>query len=166
MAIDELLVKLVSKLDDKGFKELDKLEKKADKQTRILSASLRNMFVGVIGNIGVKEIVDASVKLDSLKTSFAALAGSDAGGAEQLKYLREETQRLGQDFVTAAEAYKNLFSAGRGAGITPSAWQRLTGCNADCGSCYAHNLRRFAGDAGSRIGFQKVCNSICKSTAL
>ena len=75
MAIDELLVKLVSKLDDKGFKELDKLEKKADKQTRILSASLRNMFVGVIGNIGVKEIVDASVKLDSLKTSFAALAG-------------------------------------------------------------------------------------------
>ena len=145
MAIDELLVKLVSKLDDKGFKELDKLEKKADKQTRILSASLRNMFVGVIGNIGVKEIVDASVKLDSLKTSFAALAGSDAGGAEQLKYLREETQRLGQDFVTAAEAYKNLFSAGRGAGMNPDEIQQIFSSVLEAGTVLGSSQQQMQG---------------------
>lgn len=145
MAIDELLVKLVSKLDDKGFKELDKLEKKADKQTRILSASLRNMFVGVIGNIGVKEIVDASVKLDSLKTSFAALAGSDAGGAEQLKYLREETQRLGQDFVTAAEAYKNLFSAGRGAGMKPDEIQQIFSSVLEAGTVLGSSQQQMQG---------------------
>ena len=123
--IEELLVSIVSKLDDAGFKQLDKMESKADKATRVLSNNLRNMFVGVIGSIGAKEIIDASVKLDSLKTSFAALAGSDTAGAEQLKYLREETRRLGQDFEKSAEAYQNLFAAGKGANMSDSDIQQI-----------------------------------------
>ena len=128
MALEELLVKLTSKLDAAGFKELDRMEKRADRQTRILSNSLRRMFVGVVGTIGAREILDATVKMDSLRTSFAALAGSDVGGAQQIEYLRNETQRLGQDFVTAAEAYKNLFSAGVGAGMDtepPLFWKQV-----------------------------------------
>ena len=125
MALEELLVKLTSKLDAAGFKELDRMEKRADRQTRILSNSLRRMFVGVVGTIGAREILDATVKMDSLRTSFAALAGSDVGGAQQIEYLRKETQRLGQDFVTAAEAYKNLFSAGVGAGMGTDQIQQI-----------------------------------------
>lgn len=117
MAFEELLVKLVSRLDDAGFKQLDKMETHATKQTQILSNSLRNMFVGIVGTIGVREILDASVKMDSLKTSFAALAGSGDAGAAQLSYVREEADRLGQEFYSTAEAYKNLFSAGMGANM-------------------------------------------------
>lgn len=83
------------------------------------------MFVAVVGTVGVKELIDASVTMDSLQRSFNALAGSEIGGAEQIKYLREEADRLGQDFVTAAEAYKNLFAAGKGAGMDTSEIQNI-----------------------------------------
>lgn len=145
MALEELLVKLTSRLDAAGFKELDRMEKKADRQTRILSNSLRRMFVGVIGTIGAREILDTSVKMDSLRTSFAALAGADVGGAEQLKYLREETQRLGQDFITAAEAYKNLFSAGVGAGMNPEQIQQIFSSVLEAGTVLGSSQQQMQG---------------------
>ena len=116
MAFEDLLVQLSSKLDDSGFKALDKMETKAIKKTNALSNSLKRMFVGVIGTFAVKSIMDATVKLDTLQRSLAALAGSEAGGKSQLTYLRIEADRLGQSFVTIADSYKNLFAAGKGAG--------------------------------------------------
>ena len=122
---EELLVSIVSDFDDAGFKKLDRSTSMAEKATLKLSNSLKGLFVGIIGNIGVREIVDATVKMDSLRTSMNALAGSKVGGAEQIKFLREETNRLGQDFITTANAYKNLFSAGKGAGMSDSAIQGI-----------------------------------------
>ena len=145
MALEELLVKLTSKLDAAGFKELDRMEKRADRQTRILSNSLRRMFVGVVGTIGAREILDATVKMDSLRTSFAALAGSDVGGAQQIEYLRKETQRLGQDFVTAAEAYKNLFSAGVGAGMGTDQIQQIFSSVLEAGTVLGSSQQQMQG---------------------
>ncbi len=145
MALEELLVKLTSRLDAAGFKELDRMEKRADRQTRILSNSLRRMFVGVVGTIGAREILDATVKMDSLRTSFAALAGSDVGGAQQLEYLRVETQRLGQDFVTAAEAYKNLFSAGVGAGMNTEQIQQIFSSVLEAGTVLGSSQQQMQG---------------------
>lgn len=125
MAFEDLLVSLVSKLDDKGFKELDKLETKANSKTDMLSRKLQGLFVGAIGTIGIKEIISASVKLDTLQKSMSALAGSEIGGIEQIEYLRRETQRLGQDFLTSADAYKNLFSAGLGTNMKPEEIQKI-----------------------------------------
>lgn len=123
--IEELLVTIASKFDDAGFKALDRSTSKANKATSVLSNSLRGLFVGIIGTIGVREIVNATVKLDSLTTSMNALAGSQEAGAAQMKFLRQETNRLGQDFMTTAEAYKNLFSAGKGAGMADSDIQSI-----------------------------------------
>lgn len=116
MAFEDLLVQLSSRLDESGFKALDRLENKAIKKTNVLSNSLKRMFVGVVGTFAVKSIMDATVKLDTLQRSLAALAGSEAGGKSQLTYLRIEADRLGQSFVTIADSYKNLFAAGKGAG--------------------------------------------------
>lgn len=123
--IEELLVSIVSKFDDAGFKKLDASTAKASKATTFLSNNLRNLFVGVIGTIGVREIVNATVKMDSLRTSMNALAGSEVGGLEQIEFLRKETNRLGQDFLTTADAYKNLFSAGKGAGMSDNDIQSI-----------------------------------------
>jgi len=125
MAFEDLLVSLVSKLDDKGFQELDKLENKANRKTDILSNKLKSMFVGVIGTMGAKAVLDASVKLDTLNKSMSALAGGEIGGAEQIKYLRTEAERLGQDFLTISDSYKNLFSAGIGTGMNESQIQNI-----------------------------------------
>lgn len=116
MAFEDLLVQLTSKLDESGFKALDKMENRAIKRTSILSNSLRRMFVGVLGTFAVKSIMDATVKLDTLQRSMAALAGSETGGRSQLSFLRSEADRLGQSFETIADSYKNLFAAGKGAG--------------------------------------------------
>lgn len=123
--IEELLVSIVSKFDDAGFKKLDASTTKASKATNFLSNNLRNLFVGIIGTIGVREIVNATVKMDSLRTSMNALAGSEIGGFEQIEFLRKETNRLGQDFLTTADAYKNLFSSGKGAGMADSDIQSI-----------------------------------------
>ncbi|MBR2735098.1 MAG: tape measure protein [Clostridia bacterium] len=123
--IEELLVTIASKFDDAGFKALDRSTSKASKATSVLSNSLRGLFVGIIGTIGAREIVNATVKLDSLTTSMNALAGSQEAGAAQMKFLRQETNRLGQDFMTTADAYKNLFSSGKGAGMADSDIQSI-----------------------------------------
>ena len=116
MAFEDLLVQLSSRLDESGFKALDRLENKAIKKTNVLSNSLKRMFVGVVGTFAVKSIMDATVKLDTLQRSLTALAGSEVGGRSQLSFLRSEADRLGQSFEVIADSYKNLFAAGKGAG--------------------------------------------------
>ena len=116
MAFEDLLIQLSSKLDDSGFKALDKMETKAIKKTNALSKSMKRLFVGVMGTFAVKSIMDATVKLNTLQSAFEALTGSKAGGESQLSFLRAEADRLGQSFETIASSYKNLFAAGKGAG--------------------------------------------------
>lgn len=116
MAFEDLLIQLSSKLDESGFKALDKMETKAIKKTNALSNSLKRMFVGVMGTFAVKSIMDATVKLDTLQRALEAIAGSKAGGQNQLAFLRAEADRLGQSFETIADSYKSLFAAGVGAG--------------------------------------------------
>lgn len=116
MAFEDLLIQLSSKLDESGFKALDKMETKAIKKTNVLSNSLKRMFVGVMGTFAVKSIMDATVKLDTLQRSLEAIAGSKVGGQSQLAFLRSEADRLGQSFETIADSYKSLFAAGVGAG--------------------------------------------------
>jgi tape measure domain-containing protein len=116
MAFEDLVIQLSSKLDESGFKALDKMETKAIKKTNALSNSMKRLFVGVMGTFAVKSIMDTTVKLDTLQRSFEALTGSKAGGESQLSFLRSEADRLGQSFETIANSYKNLFAAGKGAG--------------------------------------------------
>ena len=116
MAFEDLLVQISSKLDESGFRALDRMETKAARKTEMLSNGLKRMFVGVLGTFAVKSIMDATVKLDTMHRSLAALAGSDAGGDAQFQYLRKEADRLGQSFVVLGENYKSLFAAGKGSG--------------------------------------------------
>ncbi len=50
MAIDELIVKIVSKLDDSGFEKLDELQEKAQKSAEKLSFTINDFFKGVALN--------------------------------------------------------------------------------------------------------------------
>ena len=145
MAFEDLLVALVSNLDDKGFKELDRLENKASRKTDLLSRSLKGLFVGVIGTMGVKAILDANVKLDTLTKSMSALAGSEIGGADQIKYLRLEAERLGQDFVTISDSYKNLFSAGIGTGMDEAQIQSIFSSVMEAGTVLGSSQQQMQG---------------------
>ena len=145
MAFEDLLISLTSKLDESGFKALDRLENKAIKKTDMLSNSLKRMFVGVMGTFAVKSIVDATVKLDTLQRSMAALAGSESGGQAQLSYLRGEAERLGQSFETIADSYKNLFAAGTGAGWTPTDIQTVFSSILEAGTVLGSSKQQIGG---------------------
>ena len=145
MAFEDLLVQLSSKLDESGFKALDKLENKAIKRTNILSNSLKRMFVGVLGTFAVKSIMDATVKLDTLQRSMAALAGSEVGGKSQLAYLRGEAERLGQSFEVIADSYKNLFAAGTGAGWSPNDIQQVFSSVLEAGTVLGSSKQQIGG---------------------
>lgn len=145
MAFEDLLVQLTSKLDESGFKALDKMEDRAMKKTSILSNSLKRMFVGVLGTFAVKSIMDATVKLDTLQRTMTALAGSEIGGKSQLSYLRQEADRLGQSFVTIADSYKNLFAAGTGAGWTPDEIQQVFSSVLEAGTVLGSSKQQIGG---------------------
>ena len=145
MAFEDLLVSLTSKLDDSGFKALDKMEDRAKKKTDMLSSSLKRMFVGVMGTFAVKSIMDATVKLDTLQRSMAALAGSEAGGQSQLAYLRKEADRLGQSFEVVADSYKNLFAAGTGAGWSPTDIQNVFSAVLEAGTSLGSTKQQIGG---------------------
>lgn len=145
MAFEDLLISLSSKLDESGFKALDRLEGKAIKKTSVLSNSLKRMFVGVLGTFAVKSVMDATVKLDTLQRSMAALAGSEAGGQSQLAYLRSEAERLGQSFETIADSYKNLFAAGTGAGWSADDIQKVFSSVLEAGTVLGSSKQQIGG---------------------
>lgn len=145
MAFEDLLISLSSKLDESGFKALDILEGKAIKKTSVLSNSLKRMFVGVLGTFAVKSVMDATVKLDTLQRSMAALAGSEAGGQSQLAYLRSEAERLGQSFETIADSYKNLFAAGTGAGWSADDIQKVFSSVLEAGTVLGSSKQQIGG---------------------
>ncbi|MGE4442531.1 MAG: phage tail tape measure protein [Desulfomicrobium sp.] len=59
-------------------------------------------------------ILDAGIAMDSLQRSFVAITGSQAGAAELMAWLRDESNRLGQSFYELAPAFKSLTAAARG----------------------------------------------------
>lgn len=64
-----------------------------------------------------KAVLDAGIALDSLQRSFAAIAGSQHGAAEEIEFLRNEADRLGQSFFDLAPAYKNFMAAAKGTAL-------------------------------------------------
>lgn len=118
--IEELLVTIASKFDDAGFKALDKQTVKASKSTAMLAKNLRGLFVGVIGTIGVKEILNASIRLENLKKSFETITGSKGAAEAQIKFIREESDRLGLSLEKTVGSYRKMLAAGKRQGLSDS----------------------------------------------
>ena len=123
--IEELLVSIVSKFDDAGFKKLDTSTTKATKATSILSKNLRGLFVGVIGTIGAKEILNASIRLETLRKQFENITGSRGAAEEQLRFIRNESDRLGLSFEKTVGSYRRFMTAGKSQGLSDANIQNI-----------------------------------------
>lgn len=123
--VDELVQKITIKADTKALDVVQSKEQKLIATTNTLSASLKSAFRWLGGGLLFKSIVDASITMDGLNRSFEAVAGSAELGAEQIRYLRAEAERLGQDFKGIASAYKSFFAVGKGAGMKTSETQGI-----------------------------------------
>ena len=111
--LDELVQKITTRADLKGFDDLDRKQRRAIKTNDILGQSFRRAFGIFFGIQGVRSIIQTTRDLDLLQKSIKGLTGS----AEDWQYLRQEAYRTGTSLKTIAGSYKNFYSAARGAGF-------------------------------------------------
>lgn len=81
---------------------------------------------GIIGARGIESVVsglknfvvssvDAARNMQRLETAFDSVFQSDAG--KQMAFVRDETNRLGLEFMRSAEAYKGIAASAKGTAI-------------------------------------------------
>lgn len=81
-------------------------------------ANLRNaVMVGVAG-YALHESAQTAMQFDTYQRSFNAISGSQAGGADEMRFAREEAERLGQDIFALADSYRGLSAAAKGSGLS------------------------------------------------
>lgn len=124
-----------------GFEAgMDKAEKVADAKTRAIeraakerAAAIETAFTNMAKNLAapiaaafsisaisgfVKDLAEAQQQADKLKNALTYSAGSAAGAAKEIGYLRDVTRSLGMDFNSASQAYAKFAAATKGSGIS------------------------------------------------
>jgi len=80
-----------------------------------LTSSIKNLVIGYISLQGAAQLVgrafDQSMKLDSLKSSMAAVLGSTELAEAQLQQISNTADTLGLNFLDLATSYKNFAAA-------------------------------------------------------
>lgn len=100
-------------------------------------------FIG--GYMLAKNILNDVVALDSLKASFEGLTGSIEGSKNELKFLRQESDRLGLDFISTATSYKGLYASAKGAGLDEQFTHSLFSSVMQSGVALQSNKQSLAG---------------------
>ena len=105
----------------KAFKSAERSAAALREGVQELAGSLTRFFglSATVGSFTVfgKASLDAALNLDRLNKVFSTIEGSSARGAARLDYLREVSDRLGQNFYQTAEAAKGFFAAGAGTAV-------------------------------------------------
>lgn len=116
--LDELVQKITTKADLKGFDDLDRKQKRAIKSNDLLAKSFRRAFGIFFGIQGIRNIVQTYTKLDDLQRVLNGISGGAEEGAKQFAFLKREAFRTATDIDIVAESYKNFYSAAKGAGFS------------------------------------------------
>lgn len=88
---------------------------RTNKAAGALSGRLKAAFAGIGTGVVVRQLWDAGVAMERFRLAYEATARSAKGGAQELAWVREEANRLGLSFQTAAEGYKQVYAAGQAA---------------------------------------------------
>lgn len=87
-------------------------------KTIAAGVTLGNMFERAIYSVGnfINSSVESVRSLERIKVSFKSIFGGDS--ANQIKFVSEESERLGINFEKSAMAYRGLAAAAKGTAIT------------------------------------------------
>lgn len=64
-----------------------------------------------------RSALGAGMDMQRLENAFKAITGSSQAAGKEIQWLRDETKRLGQDFMTSADAYKGFAAAAMGTAL-------------------------------------------------
>ena len=105
------------------------IERMAQERAKSIELAFGNMARAIAGPLAaafsvgaiagfVQNLAAAQQQADKLRNSLTYSAGSAAGAAKELGYLRDVSRTLGMDFNSAAQAYAKFAAATKGTGIT------------------------------------------------
>lgn len=134
----------IAKAEKKVISNQEKLDK-SNKKVAQSGFALGRAFRFIGGYMLAKNILNDIVALDSLKASFEGLTGSIQGSKNELKFLRQESERLGLDFVSTATAYKGLYASSKGAGLDEQFTRSLFSSVMQSGVALQSNKQSLAG---------------------
>ena len=81
-------------------------------------ATLRNAIMAGAAVYGLRDVTQTAMRFDSFQRSFSAISGGTAGAADEMKFIRAEANRLGQDLFVLADSYRGLSAAAMNSGLT------------------------------------------------
>jgi tape measure domain-containing protein len=78
----------------------------------------KGAIAGFIGLAIVRDLQNTTMSLQKINMTFTAVTGSASAARQEMDYVRETADRLGQDVLTAAGAYSKLLAATKGTNIS------------------------------------------------
>jgi len=108
---------------NKATGQLDQLGDRSERTARRMGflrtevASLRSAVAALGIGIAAKQILDAGLQSERFANALRAATGSSARAAQELSFVRQEAERIGIDFQSAAGAYAKLAAAARGTAL-------------------------------------------------
>lgn len=109
---DANTVKLEKKIG-RVNKRLDRFGRRGERLGRTFS----NVFAGIAAAASgflARSIVDAGNKMEGFERTLAVAAGSAAGAAREMKFLKDLTEELGVNFEASASSFGKFAAAAKG----------------------------------------------------
>lgn len=119
--LDELVQKITTRADLKGFDDLNRKQLRAIKQNDLLGKSFMRAFGFFFGIQGIRSVIQTSREIDLLKRAISGLTES----GQDFEYLRKQAYLTGTDLRKTAGAYKNFYSAANKSGFKKDAIQGM-----------------------------------------
>jgi tape measure domain-containing protein len=96
---------------------MSRLERASQATTRAISL-LKQAFIAY-GAVRIgQSITNTAIAFQKMETTLKFATGSMQGAQKEIQFLRRESERLGQDFLTAGRAYSKLAAAGSALGVS------------------------------------------------
>ena len=105
---------------ERSFDAADRSATALTKTSGILTSSMR-LLGGALATIGLtaftREANAAAREMIGLERAFTQIEGSSAAASETLTFLREQSDKLGQDFRRNAQSFQSLAAAAKGTSL-------------------------------------------------
>jgi tape measure domain-containing protein len=124
-------VQTILEVTTKGMEAFGKVSGQLDRfQGKVTSVfhsivNLPNIIAGTIGAGMVGSFLKADMQLEALENRIEAAVGKFTNSAEEIKYLRDEADKMGLKFIDLANSYAGFSAATTRAGISVEETRRI-----------------------------------------
>lgn len=123
----QVILEVTSKGMDAFGKVSGQLDRFQNKVTGVFNSlvNLPNIIVGTGAALAVKSFLQADMQLEAMENRMSAAVGKFTDSAEELKYIREEADRVGVKFTDLATSYSGFAAATTRAGISMESTRQI-----------------------------------------